>query len=93
LPHEFETFWRVYPSRAHHPNPKKPAAQQFAAATKRGIDPAAIIAGARRYAAYVAGEGTNPKFVKQAMFWLSQELWDEPYEPANASPKLRVGMN
>jgi Helix-turn-helix domain len=93
LPNEFQAFWRVYPSRAPHPNPKKPAAQKFAAAIERDIDPAAIIAGARRYAAYVAREGMKPKFVKQAMVWLNQELWDEPYEPADTTPRLPIGMN
>jgi hypothetical protein len=88
-----EIFWRAYPTRAPHPNPKKPAAQKFVAALKRGIDPAVIIAGAQRYADYVAREHRDPRYVKQAVTWLSQEEWTEAYKPAaNTRPsRARVG--
>lgn len=88
----FEFFWLAYPSRDPHPNPKKPAAQKFAAALKRGIDPAVIIAGAQRYADYIARENKDPRYVKQAMTWLNQELWNEAYKPAKVRPsRARVG--
>jgi hypothetical protein len=88
----FELFWRAYPSRDPHPNPKKPAAARFAAALKRGIDPAVIIAGVKRYDDYVARENKDPRYVKQAVSWLSQEQWTEAYKPAKARRQTgRVG--
>jgi Helix-turn-helix domain len=88
----FELFWEAYPSRGPHPNPKKPAASKFAAALKNGVDPAIIIAGTRRYADYVAREERDPRYVKQAMTWLSQELWNEAYKLTKVRPsRARVG--
>jgi hypothetical protein len=88
----FELFWRAYPSREPHPNPKKPAAHKFAAALKRGTDPAVIIAGAQRYADYIALDKTDPRFIKQAVTWLNQELWSEAYKPPTGKLlRMRVG--
>ena len=84
---QFETFWRIYPSRRPHPNPKKPAALKFLAAVKRGIDPAAIIHGAEAYAGYVTQHGKDSKFTKQAVTWLNQELWTETHEPGEDRPQ------
>jgi len=88
---DFERFWRVYPHRGAHPDPKKPARVKFEAAVKRGIDPAAIIAGAERYRAHVEQQGTEPGFRPQAQTWLNQERWAELHEPQ--LPRLRAGMN
>ena len=76
---DFETFWQAYPSRSPHPNPKQSARAKFRAAIKGGTDPAIIVAGAERYAAYVRTERTDPKYVAQATTWLNQERWTEPY--------------
>jgi len=76
----FETFWKIYPPRLPHQNPKKPAKLKFAAAVKRGVDPQTIIDGATRYAAYVDSEETDPQFIKQAVTWLNQECWDAVIE-------------
>lgn len=78
----FEVFWRAYPSRGEHPDPKKAAHAKFAAALKRGIAPADIIRGAENYAAYVARDGTDPRFVAQAKTWLHQERWMQHQEAA-----------
>lgn len=83
----FATFWSAYPGRGPHPNPRKPAAEKFAAAVKHGADPAAIIRGAENYAATVRREGTEPRFVAQAVTWLNQHRWQdhqaaEPDRPA-----------
>src|SRR5262249_18505265 len=43
---QFEIFWRIFPSRRPHSNPKKPALAKFIAAVKGGADPAQIIRGA-----------------------------------------------
>lgn len=88
---DFEIFWRAYPSRSPHENPKKPAALKFASLVKAGADPAKIIAGARRYAAYVTLEVRDRRFVKTAITWLNQEQWQEQYGPAEPAP-LRAGM-
>jgi helix-turn-helix protein len=88
---DFERFWRVYPHRGAHPDPKKPARLKFEAAVKRGIDPAAIIAGAERYRSHVEQQGTEPRFRPQAQTWLNQERWAELHEPELLP--LRVGMN
>ena len=83
----FERFFTTYPSRRPHSNPRKPAQQKFEAAVKHGVDPEDIIRGAKNYARYVAAEGTDPKYVAQAVTWLNQERWTEHQEPpAPAGP-------
>ena len=82
----FEAFWRAYPSRLPHPNPKKTARAKFEAAIKGGVDPAIIVAGAKRYARYIAAERTDPKYTAQAVTWLNQERWTEPYELRGSRP-------
>jgi hypothetical protein len=89
---EFETFWRIYPSRRPHPNPKKPAQVKFEAAVKLGVDPADIIRGAQNYAAYVAGNAIDPRLVAQAQTWLNQDRWND-HQEAPEPLRLRVGMN
>ncbi len=81
---QFEVFWRAYPSRRSHSNPKKPARAKFEVAVKRGVAAADIIRGAENYAAYVEHEHTDPKFVAQAQTWLNQERWTQ-YQGAAAT--------
>jgi hypothetical protein len=88
---DFDVFWRVYPSRSPHDNPKKPAAFKFAAAVKRGVEPEIIIAGARRYADYVGRNVQDRRYIKQAVHWLSAEQWNEQHRPADPA-RLRAGM-
>jgi predicted transcriptional regulator len=88
----FETFWRVYPHRGGHPDPKKPARLKFEAAVKRGTDPAHIIRGAENYRAAVEANSTDARYVAQAQTWLSQERWND-YQETPQPPRLRVGMN
>lgn len=82
---EFEVFWKSYPRRGSHPNPKKPALQKFTAAIKRGVDPKTIIAAAKAFAAAERVAGRDPKFIPQAVTWLSQERW------ADVAPKDPIG--
>jgi hypothetical protein len=89
---DFDTFWRIYPHRGEFPDPKKPARLKFAAAAKRGVDPAEIIAGAERYRASIEANGTEGRFVAQAVTWLNQERWND-YREAPEPRRLRVGMN
>ena len=81
----FDQFWRAYPSRRPHSNPKRPARAKFEAALKRGLV-ADIIRGAENYAAYVEREGTDPKYVAQAQTWLNQERWTQYQEAAGTEP-------
>ncbi len=83
---QFEVFWRAYPSRRSHSNPKKPARAKFEVAVKRGVAAADIIRGAENYAAYVEREHTDPKFVAQALTWLNQERWAQYQEAAGTEP-------
>lgn len=73
----FALFWSVYPRRQGS-DPKKPAAEKFAAKVRAGADPSAIIEGARRYAEAVRGR--DPQFVAQAVTWINQERWNNEHE-------------
>jgi hypothetical protein len=69
----FEDFWRAFPRR-DGPNPRRPAERQFHALVAAGVDPAMLIAAARRFAAAEAAKHTvGTRFVPQAMTWLAQE--------------------
>jgi hypothetical protein len=84
----FEEFWKAYPHRGEASDPKKPAKEKFERAVKRGADPAAIIAGAKRFADIErrAGRAGTEKCA-QAVTWLNQERWNayaasaEPAQP------------
>jgi hypothetical protein len=70
---DFEEFWRAYPKRVA----KEAARRAFAAAMKRGLDPAVLIAGAERYAVERAGQ--EARFTKHPATWLNAGCWeDEP---------------
>ncbi len=73
----FDGFWRIYPSRRPHSNPKKPAREKFEVALKRGVPASDIIRGAENYAVYVEQETTDPRYIAQAVTWLNQERWAE----------------
>ena len=76
----FEEFWSVFPKR-DGANPKKTARLKFERAIKRGMDPQAIIDGARRLAASHREKGTEgTQFVPMAATWLNQERWDDGCE-------------
>jgi hypothetical protein len=87
---QFEVFWRVYPSRGCHANPKKPAKQSFFAAIKRGADPADIVAGAEAYAELVQAVFRDPRFIPQAVTWLNQERWTDRPAPIPSEPPWPV---
>ena len=73
----FEKFWTAYPKRDGHPNPKAPALAKFEVAVRNGAEAAAIIAGAEAYAAACRDNGTEGKFVCQAVTWLNQKRWND----------------
>jgi hypothetical protein len=88
---DFERFWQIYPHRGSFSDPRKPAWLRFEAAITRGVDPEAIIAGAKRFRAHVEQQGTEPRFRPQAKTWLNEERWAQLHEPEPV--RLRVGMN
>lgn len=78
-PHDaaFEEFWKAYPSRGTHANPKKPAKAKWDLAMRKGADPQALILAASRLAD--SRRGQDPQHTPQAVTWLNQERWaDEP---------------
>jgi hypothetical protein len=84
-------FWRAYPSRHPHSNPKTPAQKSFMEALNRGVDPELIIRGAENYRATVERNGIDPQFVAQAVTWLNQERWHD-YQQEPELTRLRAGM-
>jgi hypothetical protein len=82
----FEEFWKVYPKR-DGANPKAPAKKKFMFHVKSGIDPAAIVSGANRYAAEMRSKGQiGSPYVAQAMTWLNQQRFDDYQPPPTAGP-------
>ena len=80
-PRQFDQFWRIFPSRRPHANPKAPARKKYEAAINRGVSPADILRGAENFAVYVEREQVEPRFIAQAVTWLSQERWTDYQEP------------
>jgi hypothetical protein len=88
-PDHFEEAWRAYPSRSN--NSKAAARKAWAASVKRGADPATMLEGARRYAAWIAAEGTAPQYVKlAATFFGPGEHWLSDYTPTNGNGNSRT---
>lgn len=82
----FARFWAVYPRRLE----RATAERAWTARVREGIDPAALIAGAERYAAKVAADRIEAKFVKYPATFLGPDRhWDEPHDP---TPKRRVAV-
>lgn len=88
---DFDEFWRVYPDRKPHSNPKKPAGQKFEIAVGRGVPAGDIIRGAQNYATYVQRERVQSKYVAQAVTWISQERWTEYQGPPPEAPPADDG--
>ncbi len=87
----FEEFWRAYPHRGDASDPKKPAREKFDRAVKRGVDPTAIIVGAKRFAEIErrAGRAGTEKCA-QAVTWLNQERWNDYAAPAVPDAPQRI---
>jgi hypothetical protein len=70
---DFAAFYAVYPRKVG----RKDAERKWLKAIKDGADPAAVVAGAKRYAA--ERDGQDPKFTKHPATWLHRGCWmDEP---------------
>jgi hypothetical protein len=82
----FEEFSRVFPRRDDD-NPRAPALAAWRKAIAAGADPAGIIAGAKAYAASVAGR--ERRFVMSAARWLAEERWPAA-APAATAPRVET---
>lgn len=74
---KFEEFWRAYPKR-DGANPKQPAQKKFGALVSGGVDPEAIIGGARAYAE-AEQDKQDRRFIAMASTWLNQRRWEDYY--------------
>lgn len=87
---EFEQAWALYPSRPGAS--KKEAFQAWSARLKAGVGGDVLIAGVRRYAAYVKAMETDPQYIKQpkSFFGPGEHYLADwtPTQKARASPAL-----
>lgn len=67
----FGEFWEVFPKRVA----KAAAQRRWKTVVSSGVDPEAIIGGAKRYADQV--RGTDPAFIKQPDGWLLAGRWED----------------
>lgn len=86
-PEGFAEFRQVYPPRAGS-QPWQRAIKCWRALIGEGIEPTALIAGAKRYAAYIAATGReHTETVLQAATFLGPEKHFENLYPAPAKPE------
>ncbi|MFJ5923882.1 hypothetical protein ACIQF6_14920 [Kitasatospora sp. NPDC092948] len=80
----FEAFWKAYPRKVG----KGAARKAWAAALKRGADPASIATAAPRHAAFWITAGTEPRFIPHPSTWLNSERYDDELaQPAPQQPQ------
>ncbi|HGB4477418.1 TPA: helix-turn-helix domain-containing protein [Salmonella enterica subsp. enterica serovar Chester] len=82
---EFETAWQAYPKRAGG-NSKSAAFKAWKARLKDGVKPEDMLAGVKRYAAYVRTTGSvGTQYVKQAAtFFGPDRHFEEPWQTPSA---------
>ena len=88
LQEAFNRFWEVYPKKAGKPQ----ASDAFAKQVRDGADPETIIAGAKRYADFLAGgsKGEFRPIPKYPQGWLNGQRWlDEDIAPQAFTPRPR----
>ena len=76
---------RVFPRRGEEA-PRAPTLAAWRKALAAGADPARMVAGAKAYAASVAGR--ERRFVVSAARWLAEERWPAPAPPADNAPRV-----
>lgn len=83
----FEEFYGWYPK----PEGKVSARKAYEAAVKAGVDPAAILAGLRRYIARCASRGTQERYHPMPERWIAERRWEDgdfvPAKPAAIAEK------
>ena len=83
-PDGFAEFWATYPPRKN--SSKADARTAYAAALKKGADPADILAGAKVYAA--DRHGQDPQYTAHARTWLHGQRWEDAL--ATPAPRERA---
>jgi hypothetical protein len=88
---EFEQAIALYPRR---PGDSKVAAYQaWRARLNEGVTPIDLLAGVKRYSAYVKILGTEPQFIKQASsFFGPKEFWKETWAVTNGNGKAPAAL-
>jgi hypothetical protein len=86
---DFETFWRIFPSRGGHSNPKKPAREKFDTLVKDGVEPGRLILAAGNYRATMLKSGKfGSEFVMQAKTFLGRDRRWEQFADLEDEPDL-----
>lgn len=86
-PDDFEQAWAAYPPRAG--SNKVTAFKAWSTRIKSGIEAGEILAGVRRYAAYVKAERTEERYVKQpATFFGPDEHFALPWKASRGTTAL-----
>lgn len=85
---EFETFWTAYPTNN---GSKKKSSEIFQRIIKNGENHERIISGAGAYAAFVAHERTDQRFIKHAETWLNGGNWETGYTLGKPAPGSGTG--
>ncbi len=94
-PPSFEEFWRLYPKRAGG-NPKRSAYKQFDMRLRDGYDPADILEGVERYAAFCEATGkVGTEVVMMARTFVGpdcrfEEDWELPADLNRRQPWAQV---
>lgn len=87
----FYDFWRVYPKRLG-PNPRALAQKKWLALVKSGVDPAAIINGAKAYSDEMRSLNQfGTPFVCHASTWLNQRRFEDyTVDPGSAGREAKI---
>src|SRR5258708_3907031 len=81
----FEEFWKVRLKR-DGPDPREPARRAFATAVRAGADPAAMIAGMRRFAE-IHADRRGTRYVARTEKWLHEKIWEDYAAPVLLGPR------
>jgi len=82
----FDEFWRAYPRRSGA-NPREPARRKFCELVQAGVDPARMIAAAKRLAAELSASDTlGTRFVPQALTYLAQQRFADEAAVTDDAP-------
>lgn len=82
----FKKFWKTYPSRRPHSNPKTPALSKFITAIQKIIKEQKMFENdaieyllncTRNFAKYIATHNKDPKYIPLATTWLNQQQYFE----------------
>lgn len=81
-----DAFASAYPATPETPTPEAVAAdprvkRAWQRAIRSGADPEDVIAGARRFAAMVAAEGREPRFITRPANFLLGKAWQAEHRP------------